>query len=200
VKLHFIRVSLVPEFTVRDCCRVLGVSESGYYRLVKVPVGKREAQARTLNAQVAAVHDACGGIYGSPRVYNELRKMGVKASRKAGIRSRMHRKFRVKTTDSNHTNPIAPNLLNRNFTMDMPNRAWASDVTYIPTREGFAYLATVMDLFSRKIVGWATAGHLRTQMVADALNSALLNRQIFPDLIFTATGGASTPARSTALC
>lgn len=133
MKLHFIRESLVPEFTVRDCCRVLGVSTSGYYRLVKVPVGKREAQARTLNAQVAAVHDACGGIYGSPRVYNELRTMGVKASRKAGIRSRMHRKFRVKTTDSNHTNPIAPNLLNRNFTMDMPNRAWASDVTYIPT-------------------------------------------------------------------
>ena len=122
--------------------------------------------------------------YGSPRIYNELQKQGIKCGktkvetlmRQMGLRARKKRKFRI-TTDSKHNYPIAPNLLNRNFQVDTPNQVWVSDITYIRTMEGWLYLATVMDLYSRKIVGWAMSKSLSSSIAIDALQMAIRNRR-----------------------
>jgi len=122
--------------------------------------------------------------YGSPRIYNELQKQGIKCGktkvetlmRQMGLRARKKREFRI-TTDSKHNYPIAPNLLNRNFQVDTPNQVWVSDITYIRTMEGWLYLATVMDLYSRKIVGWAMSKSLSSSTAIDALQMAIRNRR-----------------------
>ena len=179
------------EFPVLDMCRVLEVSTSGFYRWVKHPVGKREAYRLELGDAIARTHQANRGVYGSPRVHAALVKEGrkvcrntvAKVMRRRGIQARTHRRFRVRTTDSNHDHPIAPNLLDRNFTAGKTNRVWLTDITYIPTDEGWLYLAGVMDLCSRKIIGWSMAEHMRSEMVRDALNMALTARAPGGDLL-----------------
>jgi transposase InsO family protein len=180
VKFRFIRDHLVPEFTVFDCCRVLGVSHSGYYRWRKEPVGRREAAQAELVEEIKVVHLSSRRTYGSPRVHRELVKSGrkvsrntvAKAMRSAGIRSKTARRFRVRTTDSNHPHRIAPNVLDRDFTADGVNKVWVCDITYIPTGEGFLYLAGILDVYSRMIVGWSMTDHMRAELVGAALEMA----------------------------
>jgi transposase InsO family protein len=186
-----IRDHLVPEFTVRDCCRVLRVSRAGYYRWCGHPIGKREARLKDLTEKVRLVHEASRRIYGSPKIRSELLRQGVKLNRKtvqrimreASIRSKVARKFKVRTTDSNHDHPVAPNVLDRRFTAEKPDTKWLCDITYIPTGEGWLFLAGVMDLFSRRIVGWSMAEHMRVELVTDALTMATTTRTPGPGLI-----------------
>jgi putative transposase len=186
-----IRDHLVPEFTVRDCCRVLKVSLSGYYRWRTQPTGKRERAEIELVAQIRAVHEESHRTYGSPRVQRELQHQGVTRNRKTiarlmakhQIRSKVKRAFRVRTTDSNHDHPIAQNLLDRNFKVEALDAVWLCDITYIPTGEGWLYLAGVMDLCSRRIVGWSMQEHLRVGLVLDALEMARVRRAPAPGLM-----------------
>jgi len=181
------------QFEVSIMCQVLNVSRSGYYAWVDRPPSVAERRRRELIEQICRVHEESFGTYGSPRTHAELidRKIDVcvntvaKLMKRAGIRSIMHRtrKFVPTTTDSRHDLPVAPNRLDRQFAAELPDRKWACDITYVPTREGFLYLAAVMDLCSRKIVGWSMADHLRTELCTDALEMALRSRRPGKDLL-----------------
>jgi len=148
-------------------------------------VGKREARGKELAEKVLLVHEASRRIYGAPKIRVELGRMGVKLNRKtvqrimrrASIRSKVVKRFKARTTQSEHAHPVAENLLNREFTAPKQDCTWLCDITYIPTGEGFLYLAGVMDLFSRKIVGWSMAEHMRVELVKDALTMATTNRK-----------------------
>lgn len=160
-------------------CRARGLA-GRLLRLARAP-GERTGSNSTLLAEIRQVHRDSGQRYGSPRVHAALRTQGRGASRgrierlmrRYGIRAIMARPRRVRTTDSRHDLPIAPNLIARDFTAAAPNRVWLADITYIPTAEGWLYLAAVMDLFSRKIVGWAMRDHMRVGLVSSALTMAL---------------------------
>lgn len=188
---RIIRDHLVPEFAVIDCCRVLQVSTSGYYRWLREPVGRRDARRDELVERIRQVHESSRRTYGAPRVHRSLLAAGIRLNRKTvarlmrrhGIRSQTCRKFKVRTTDSHHRHPTAANVLNRRFRATAPNRAWLGDITFIPTGEGFLYLAGVLDLFSRKIVGWSMADHLRVELVEAALTMAVAQRHPRPGLI-----------------
>jgi len=167
---------------------MLEVSRSGFYawndRQGAQP-SPRAKRREELTDRIRAVHQESRQTYGSPRVYQELKAQGhsvcentvAKLMRQNQIRSIVRRRFRVRTTDSNHAHPLAPNLLGRSFDRQLPNQAWAADITYVPTREGWLYLAAVIDLCSRKIVGWAMAEHLRAQLCSEALQMALSRRR-----------------------
>lgn len=169
------------DYPVRIMCDALGVSPAGYYAWRARPESPRAAANRELVDDIKRVHRDTNGRYGSPRVYAELRAQGRGASRGRierlmrhhGIRAIMARPRRPRTTDSRHDFPIAPNLLERNFIAAVPNRVWLADITYIETDQGWLYLATVMDLYSRKIVGWAMADHLRAELPLAALAMAI---------------------------
>jgi putative transposase len=179
-----IRDHLAAEFAVRPCCRVLGVSSSGYYQWLKRPVSERQRRREQLAAQVRAVHEENRRVYGSIRVHRALAARGVKADRKTvarimrerGIRAKTARKFRVRTTDSRHGHRVFENKLNRAFHVGKMDRVWVCDITYIPTDEGFLYLAGVMDLGSRRIIGWSMDATMTAGLVQDALNMALARR------------------------
>jgi len=166
-------------------CEVLQVSRSGYYAWTIRPVSRRDQRREALLEQIRQVHQESWGTYGSPRVHADLadRQIQVcvntvaKLMKQAQIRSVMHRKFVVRTTDSNHDLAVAPNLLAREFQSPMPNQKWCCDITYIPTQEGFLYLAAVMDLCSRRIIGWSMADHLRSELCLDALSMAIQSRR-----------------------
>jgi transposase InsO family protein len=169
------------DYPARVLCEVLEVSRAGYYAWRSRPESQRSAANRKLVNDIRRVHrDACGR-YGSPRIHRELKDQGRGVSRGRierlmrhhGIRAIMARPRRVRTTDSRHDLPIAPNLLDRNFTAAAPNRIWLADITYVETDQGWLYLAVVMDLFSRKIVGWAMADHLRADLPLAALRMAI---------------------------
>jgi putative transposase len=147
-------------------CEVLEVSFTGYHQHYvrrQQIAGRRHMTDAALLVNIRAIHAELRGAYGWPRMWRELRRRGVRVGKERvrltmqqhGIQARGKRRFRVATTDSNHKLPIAPNLLDRNFTVEKPNRAWTGDVTYIATEEGWLYLAVVIDLFSRRIVGWS---------------------------------------------
>jgi len=170
---------------VEVMCRVLEVSRSGYYAWRgRAPSVTAQRQIE-LTERIRQVHDRSRQIYGSPRVHRELlaadvscsRNTVAKLMRKAAIRSKMRRRFVVRTTDSRHGHPIAPNRLNREFERSQPNQAWAADITYIPTGEGWLYLAAVIDLCSRKIVGWSTSDSLAAELSCRALRMALAHRR-----------------------
>src|ERR1700689_2452189 len=166
------------DYPVTILCDVLGVSPAGYYAWRARPESPRAAANRELVDEIKRVHRETNGRYGSPRVHAELRAQGRGASRgrierlmrRHGIRAIMARPRRVRTTDSRHDFPIAANLLESNFIAAAPNRIWLADITYVETDQGWLYLATVMDLYSRKIVGWAMDDHLRTELPLAALN------------------------------
>ncbi|MFK4719283.1 putative transposase [Bradyrhizobium niftali] len=168
-------------YPVRLMCAVLEVSPAGYYAWRERPVSARTTSNAALLAEIRQVHRDSGQRYGSPRIHAALRTQGRGASRgrierlmrRHGIRAIMAPPRRVRTTDSRHALPIAPNLIARDFTAAAPNRIWLADITYIPTAEGWLYLAAVMDLFSRKIVGWAMRDHMRVELVSSALSMAL---------------------------
>src|ERR1700710_356028 len=157
------------DYPVTILCEVLGVSPAGYYAWRSRPESRRSAANRDLVDATRRALRATTGRYGSPRIYAELTAQGHGVSRGRierlmrhhGIRAIMARPRRVRTTDSRHDFPIAPNLLDRNFIACAPNRIWLADITCVETDQGWLYLATVMDLYSRKIVGWAVGGSLR---------------------------------------
>jgi transposase InsO family protein len=176
---------------VRVLCDVLEVSPAGYYAWRTRKPSARATANGELVAAIRRAHGDSGGRYGSPRVHAVLQAQGRGTSRGRierlmrhyGIRAIMAPPRRVRTTDSRHTLPIAPNLLARDFTTVAPNRIWLADITYIPTDEGWLYLAAVMDLYSRKIVGWAMRDHLRTELASTALTMAIRQQRPAAGLI-----------------
>src|SRR5262249_22177112 len=165
------------QWPVRLLCDALGVSPAGYYAWRDRPAGARQQRQDALLVEIRAIHAEFKARYGSPRVHAELVARGhpccvntvAQAMREAGIAAKTARKFRCTTTDSNHDLPVAENLLDRQFDPGSPNEAWVADITYIPTREGWLYLAAVEDLYSRRVVGWSMADHLESRLVVDAL-------------------------------
>lgn len=172
--------ALAAEFPRNVLCAVLGVSPSGYYAWRhRAPAARAQADQR-LSAQVGAIHAAHRGRYGAPRIRAELRDAGVVCSRKrvarlmrqAGLRGVQKRAFRPQTTQSQHDQPIAPNRLPE-LTCTRPDEIWLGDITYIPTREGWLYLAGVLDRYSRKLKGWQLEEHMRDDLTLGALEHAL---------------------------
>jgi len=171
-------------YPITVLCHVLGVSRSGYHAWRKRPEAARVRSDAQLAAQVAAVHKRSRKAYGSPRVHAELRAKGTRVGRKRvarlmrekGLQARRKRRFR-KTTDSKHSHPIAPNVLARQFDVGAPNRAWVTDVTAIWTLEGWLFLAVMLDLYSRRVVGWATSANNDTHLALDALRKGLRLRR-----------------------
>ena len=168
-------------YPVRLMCAVLEVSPAGYYAWRDRPLSERAKSNAALLAAIRQVHQDSSGRYGSPRVHAVLRRQGRGVSRgriermmsRYGIRAIMAPPRRARTTDSRHDLPIAPNLIKRDFTAAASNRVWPADITYIPTAEGWMYLAAVMDLFSRKIVGWAMRDHMQVELASSALTMAI---------------------------
>jgi len=173
------------EFELPILCDTLKVSRSGYYAWLKRPVSPRQKRREELTERIRKVHEDSRCTYGSPRVHAELADRQVKVCvntvaglmKQAGLQSKIRRQFVVHTTESQHDHPIAANVLDRQFAAETPNRKWCCDITYVPTDEGFLYLAAVIDLCSRKIVGWAMADHLRSELCLDALSMALTQRR-----------------------
>jgi transposase InsO family protein len=174
-------------FPVRVLCRALAVTPSGYYAWRQRPVAARTARDRQLLTTLRIVHAEHRQAYGRPRLHRELRARGIRIGEKrvrrlmrAGdLRARGRRAFRV-TTDSRHTQPVAANHLARRFAVTVPNTVWAADITALATREGWCYLAVVLDLASRRVVGWAVRRTLDTDGVLTALQMALNRRRIAP--------------------
>ena len=183
--------ALAVEFPVRALCQILEVSPSGYYAwLVRKP-SSRQLQDRKLLTLISAVHHQSRQTYGSPRITRELNEQNhrcgrhriARLMRQAGLHGLQRPRFRPRTTDSDHDLPVAPNHLKQRALPAEPNRVWVTDITYIATLQGWLYLAIVMDLYSRKIVGWATADHLKTSLVKEALSRALTSRRPAPGLL-----------------
>src|SRR5438477_5571299 len=173
-------------------CRVLKVTRSGFYAWRKRRPSPRQKRAEQLLAKIRIVHQENRELYGSPRVCHALRIDGETVSRNtvaklmrgAKIRAKSRKRFVPRTTDSAHQKPVAQNTLARDFTAPARNRKWLADITYVPTAQGWLYLAAVLDCFSRKIVGWSMADHMETDLVSDAMKMALLQRQPpAPDLL-----------------
>ncbi len=169
---------------IATMCRVLGVSASGYWAWEKRPLSARAKSTRTLEVQIHEIHRWSQGTYGVPRMHAELRARGVRVSRKrvarlmrvGGLQGVTRRKRTFTTVRDRDARP-APDLVCRNFVAEGADRLWVADITYIPTWAGFLYLAVVIDVWSRRVVGWAMETHLRTELVLQALNMALYQRR-----------------------
>ena len=183
MKFDFIR-SNRETFEVSRMCVVLGVSRSGYYRWLNSRASERRMSDKKLLEEINAIFKDFRGIYGSPRVWDELLKRGRRCSRKrvarlmreAGLQAKASRKYKPKTTQSDHGNRVSPNLLPE-ASIDAPNQAWAADITYVRTDKGWVYLATIIDLYSRMIVGWAARETITSALVKEALTMALKRRE-----------------------
>ena len=187
-------------------CRVLGVSASGYRQHLarrKKILTRRHLSETALLVEIRAVHAEARGAYGWPRVWRQLKASGVRVGkrrvertmRQNGLQGRGKRRFRVATTDSNHALPIAPNLLARNFNVPAANTVWAGDMTYIPTGEGWLYLAVVLDLFSRRIVGWSMGATITSGLACRALDMAWHSRRPAAGPIFHSDRGSQYASR-----
>jgi transposase InsO family protein len=189
-------------FPVHALCRVLGVSPAGYYAWRGRPESPRTKANRTLLTEIRRLHLAHRQCYGAPRIHAALRAEGHRASRgrierlmrRHGIRALTPRRFRICTTDSDHSLPIAQNRLDQKFVASRPNQIWLADMTYVPTEEGWLYLAVVLDLFSRKIVGWAMRDHMRAELTIAALTMAIQRQNPPPGLIHHSDRGSQYAA------
>jgi transposase InsO family protein len=169
-------------------CEVLEVSPSGYHqrrqRIAQAKPHRGRVSDDALLANIKAIHAQVKGEYGWPRMWKELLALGVRVGKERvrklmaqhGIRARHKRKY-IATTNSNHDLPVASNLLARNFTATAPNQVWTSDITYLATAEGWVYLAVIIDLFSRQVVGWSMQPHMKAELVTDALRMAWFRRR-----------------------
>ena len=174
----------IAQFPMKLMCRVLEVSRSGYYAWRKRPASSRSVENRLLLEKIKVVYKKSKKTYGSPRVHKQLVVEGERCGRRRverlmsanGIRAKQKRKF-VATTDSKHDLPVVENILERNFQVEEPNTVWLSDITYIPTDEGWLYLAGVLDLCSRTAVGWSMSETLEKELVIDALKMAYQRRR-----------------------
>jgi putative transposase len=186
------------EHDVSILCRALQVARSGYYAWCERDESARAQDDRRLAVEIRAVFAEKKKRYGSPRVCHELRTKGIRVGRhrvarlmcEQRLRARPRRKF-VKTTESNHDLPTPPNILDRKFAVEKPDRVWAGDVTYLPTLEGWLYLAVVLDLFSRRVVGWAMSGHNDEALTLAALQMALDQRRPDPGLVHHSDRGTT---------
>jgi putative transposase len=203
VRYAFIR-DHEDRFPIELTCEVLEVSRSGYYAWKQRPPGTKEVRRDELVDRIRQVHHESRATYGSPRVHRELKAQGVKCCentvaklmKQEEIRSKAVRRFRVRTTDSRHDHPVAENVLDREFYPDRPDQVWTGDITYIPTAQGWLYLAVVLDLFSRKVVGWATADHLRAELTCNALEMALMHRKPEGELLHHSDRGVQYASRA----
>ncbi len=172
-------------------CRVLGVSPSGYYAWRMRLESLRSRENRRLLAEIRDIHADSGGVYGSPRIHAMLRSLGraigrnrvARLMRASGLRGLAALPRRVRTTDSRHSYPIAPNRIGRAFTASAPNQVWLADLTYIPTGEGWLYLAALIDMHTRKVVGWAMRETLHAGIAVEALRMAIERQRPPPGLI-----------------
>lgn len=185
------------DYPVSTMCEVLEVSRSGYYAHQKRPSSATECRREELTQEVKTIHTQMKQRYGSPRMHRELVARGhgcnvktvAKVMKEAGISAKLPKRF-VTTTDSDHRLPVAENVLNREFTANAPNQRWVSDITYIPTREGWVYLAVVIDLFSRMVVGWSLSATMTSRLVVDALMMAWDRRHPEEDLVIHSDRGS----------
>lgn len=184
-------------FPIERMCRTLGVSVSGYFAWRGRPLSQHDREDGVLLTHIRSAFAMSNGTYGSPRMTRELQDDGfvvgrhrvARLMRENGLRARMKRRFR-RTTDSHHAWPIAPNLLEQNFAAEGPNQKWVADISYVWTREGWLYLAVVLDLFSRRVVGWATSDRLHKELALAALRRAIAIRRPPPGLVHHADRGS----------
>jgi putative transposase len=178
-------------------CQVLSVSRSGYYDWLKEPISQRKIKDMQLKKKIKQLYQKSRKRYGSPRIYQQLLREGYHIGRKRvarlmqemGIQAVAKKKYQA-TTDSAHSKPVADNHLNRDFTPEKPNKSWVADITYIWTAEGWLYLATIMDLYSRKIIGWSLRERLTKDLVIGALDMAVKERNISADLLLHSDRGS----------
>lgn len=189
-------------YPVAAMCRLFGVSRSGFIQWRSRPASKRELANAALDAKVAAIHTISEQCYGRPRIVRHLRAQGItvgpervrRSLQRQQLRPVYKRPYRI-TTDSDHAKPVAPNLLERRFDGWQPNQAWVADITYIHTQEGWLYLACVLDLGSRRIVGWSMGERMKAQLVCDALKMAYWQRKPAPGLIIHSDRGVQYASR-----
>lgn len=187
-------------YSIRMMCRALNVSRSGYYDWRARPESERSRRHRALTEKIREFHQASRETYGSPRIHTDLMESGERVGentvallmQRAGIVPKTVRKFRV-TTDSRKT-VAAPNRLEQQFTAKRPNERWVSDITFIPSRAGWLYLAVIIDLYSRAVIGWAMHKRMRTDLVTDALKMALMRRKVRSPLLLHSDQGSQYAA------
>lgn len=197
MKYAFIRAHS-SEYSVSRLCQVLEVSTSGYYDWRDRPESNRTKENRRLLTKISLFHRASREIYGSPRIHQDLADVGEVAGihrvarlmQKNGIQSKMARKF-VITTDSKNTMQSAPDQLQRQFKVDAPDKAWVSDTTFIPTRQGWLYLAVIIELYSRQVIGWAMSDRNNAHLVQDALTMAIWRRGKIDSVIVHSDQGST---------
>ncbi len=185
------------EFPVHRLCRVLGVSQSGYFAWRRRPASSRQREDLVLLAHIRSAFALSNETYGSPRMTRELQESGLRVGRRRtarlmrenGLKARQKRRFK-RTTDSHHPLPIAPNLLDQDFSAERPNEKWNADISYVWTAEGWLYLAVVLDLFARRVVGWAASDRLHKELPLEALRKALAIRQPSAGLIHHSDRGS----------
>jgi len=191
VKFRLVKKLRNEGIPTETSCEILEVSRSGFYAWNDRPFSQRERENRELKLKVVELHRQSRGTYGVPRIYAHLKAIGCSSSKnrisklmkKAGISGIIQRRFKVRTTDSNHNDPIAERIFKTEELSthpQKPNQVWASDVSYIPTEEGFLYLATYLDLCTRKVVGFSINSHMRTELILSALDMALGRQKIIP--------------------
>jgi len=186
---------------VKKMCEVLEVSRGRFYTWLSSPESDRSRSNRALLGEIRIAFDRSRQTYGSPRMTEELNDLGILCSenrvarlmRQSGIGAVSKRKYRV-TTDSKHTHPVAENLLNRQFSTDRPNAVWLSDITYVWTSEGWLYLAGVIDLYSRMLVGWSMGPRVKAELTLEALHQAIARRDVKPDLMHHSDRGGQYAA------
>jgi putative transposase len=185
------------DFPVQRLCQVLDVSPSGYFAWRSRPASCRQREDLVLLAHIRSAYVLSNETYGSPRMTRELQDEGLKVGRRRtarlmrenGLKARQKRRFK-RTTDSHHAFPVAPNLLDQDFSATRPNQKWNADISYVWTREGWLYLAVVLDLFARRVVGWAVRDRLHQELALEALRKALVVRQPSAGLIHHADRGS----------
>jgi len=193
------------KYPVKKMAKILKITRSRYYAWMKRTPSKKELRDSELLGKIKQIHEKSRKKYGSPKIHEELKKEGERCSRKRvaqlmrgnGIYAHYKRKFKA-TTDSGHIYPIAPNILNREFDVDQPDRVWVSDITYVWTLEGWLYLCIIMDLFARMIVGWSMGTRLSSELATSALSMAILHRTPSEGLLLHSDRGvqyASEPFR-----
>ena len=173
------------EYSIGILCKLLNISRSGYYDWKSRGSGKRQLEDTALAEQIAAVHRASRRVYGAPRIVEDLREAGTPISKRRcarlmrlqGLRGKKNHRRRPRTTDSSHAQPVAPNALAERTRPTGPNQTWITDITYLRTGEGWLFLAAILDLWSRRVVGWACAPTLHASLAVTALQNALLQRK-----------------------
>jgi putative transposase len=196
MKFQFIDLAK-ESFPVTPLCQVLGVSQSGYFAWRSRPASPRQREDLVLLAHIRSAFARSNATYGSPRLTRELQDEGLQAGRRRtarlirenGLKARQKRRFK-RTTDSHHSFPVAPNLLEQDFSAERPNEKWAADISYLWTSEGWLYLAVILDLFARRVVGWAVSDSLHKELALEALSKAVAIRRPSAGLIHHADRGS----------